>query len=121
MSPKRHRPIAGAPRAKDWRNSDNRRGSRQSRGYDEAWLKLAEQVRRDQRGLCQDCLRRGIVLVADGPIDPRTGKPRRPIVDHIIPIRTRPDLRLDSSNLQVLCVPCHARKTARETAKRPRD
>ena len=28
-------------------------------------------------------------------------------VDHIIPRRVRPDLALDTSNLQVLCVTCH--------------
>ena len=35
-------------------------------------------------------------------------------VDHVIPLASRPDLAFDWSNLQSLCVPCHARKTARE-------
>lgn len=35
-------------------------------------------------------------------------------VDHIEPIRTRPDLALDLANLQCLCVPCHSRKTRLE-------
>lgn len=32
-------------------------------------------------------------------------------VDHVKPIRDRPDLAYDLNNVQVLCVPCHARKT----------
>ena len=36
------------------------------------------------------------------------------VVDHVIPIRARPDLRLTLSNLQALCKPCHDRKTALE-------
>lgn len=34
------------------------------------------------------------------------------MVDHIIPIRQRPDLRLAWRNLQSLCDPCHRVKTA---------
>lgn len=32
-------------------------------------------------------------------------------VDHIEPVRTRPDLAYELSNLQTLCVRCHSRKT----------
>lgn len=32
-------------------------------------------------------------------------------VDHIKPIRTHPDLALELTNLQCLCVACHSRKT----------
>ena len=35
-------------------------------------------------------------------------------VDHVIPRRLRPDLELDSDNLQTLCASCHARKSAFE-------
>jgi len=38
-------------------------------------------------------------------------------IDHIIPIRERPDLRLDPSNLQGLCAVCHGRKTYEEVLK----
>lgn len=92
--------------------TDLRRGSRIERGYDQAWVRLSEQVRREQHYLCQPCLRRGVILVATGPIDHRTGKPKRPIVDHIIPVHVRPDLRLDRDNCQVICLACHRRKTA---------
>ena len=33
-------------------------------------------------------------------------------LDHIIPVRLRPDLALDLSNVQRLCKSCHSRKTA---------
>ncbi|SNT37570.1 HNH endonuclease [Tropicimonas sediminicola] len=41
----------------------------------------------------------------------RCGERRRLEVDHIEPVRTRPDLAFDLGNLQVLCGRCHARKT----------
>ena len=34
-------------------------------------------------------------------------------VDHVIPITTRPDLRLSIENLRSLCHPCHNAKTRR--------
>jgi 5-methylcytosine-specific restriction protein A len=39
------------------------------------------------------------------------------VVDHIVPIKDGGD-RFDNSNLQPLCVSCHNRKTAIETALR---
>jgi 5-methylcytosine-specific restriction enzyme A len=50
---------------------------------------------------CRHCRRRGI-------------ERRAVLVDHIIPIRKAPERRLDPSNLQALCGPCHQRKTIRE-------
>ena len=38
------------------------------------------------------------------------GAPARE-VDHRLPVRDRPDLAFDLSNLQSLCSPCHSRKT----------
>lgn len=35
------------------------------------------------------------------------------VVDHILSIRDRPDLRLARENLQPLCWPCHNAKTIR--------
>lgn len=32
-------------------------------------------------------------------------------VDHVLPVRDRPDLAFDLANLQCLCGRCHARKT----------
>lgn len=35
-------------------------------------------------------------------------------VDHILPVRDRPDLAFDLDNLQPLCASCHGKKTRRE-------
>ena len=35
-------------------------------------------------------------------------------VDHVVPVRTRPDLAFAVENLQTLCRTCHSRKTHRE-------
>jgi 5-methylcytosine-specific restriction endonuclease McrA len=35
-------------------------------------------------------------------------------VDHIKPVREAPELSYDLNNVQVLCVPCHSRKTRLE-------
>lgn len=78
---------------------DNRRGSARERGYDSDWEKVAELRRSIDCCLCQPCLKNHNLLTAS-----RT-------VDHIIPIHVRPDLRLDIDNTQVICSPCHTRKT----------
>lgn len=40
-------------------------------------------------------------------------------VDHIKPVRDRPDLSFALSNLQALCRRCHSRKTAQEIGLKP--
>jgi 5-methylcytosine-specific restriction protein A len=40
------------------------------------------------------------------------------VVDHIIPIRNAPHLRLSRDNLQSMCVPHHNQKTMNETRAR---
>lgn len=73
------------------------RGNSRQRGYDRNW----EKVRAAYvaiHPLCEWCERNGLtVIVAE--------------VDHIIPIKDRPDLRLDMDNLQSLCKSCHQVKT----------
>ncbi len=75
------------------READLRRGSRQERGYDAAWEKLSLEHRKKEP-LCRECDYRGYARIAE-------------LVDHIIPIRDRPELRLDPKNLQALCQRCH--------------
>jgi len=81
---------------------DERRGSAASRGYDALWRRLRVQFLR-QNPLCQcdDC--------AEGAIRMTLAE----VVDHIIPIEERPDLRLDWSNLRAMSKRCHDRHTGR--------
>lgn len=41
----------------------------------------------------------------------KCGSRRRLECDHVEPVRDRPDLAWAVSNLQILCGPCHSRKT----------
>lgn len=53
-------------------------------------------------------------LERDGWACVRCGERRRLEVDHILPVRTHPDLSYALDNLQCLCGRCHARKTRLE-------
>ncbi len=87
------------------RELDQRRGSSTSRGYGSDWQRLRlRKLRTDP--LCASCEERGRVTLAEE-------------VDHVIRITKQPGLRLDWSNLQSLCRPCHAAKSAAERAGRP--
>jgi 5-methylcytosine-specific restriction endonuclease McrA len=48
--------------------------------------------------------------------DPTTSGKRDPteVIDHIVPVRERPDLMWERTNLQGLCKACHDHKTALE-------
>lgn len=84
-------------------HKEHERGSRQQRGYDATWNKLRLLVLAEEP-LCRHCRQHDMVTAAEE-------------IDHIIPIRQRPDLRLDRLNLQSLCKPCHSKKTQRETGR----
>ena len=62
--------------------------------------KLARRVLREEP-LCRSCR-------ADGRVE------RARLVDHIVPVRQAPELRLVRSNLQPLCRPCHHEKTLKD-------
>lgn len=64
------------------------------------WRALSKAFRR-RHPLCGHCIERGVTTPAD-------------MVDHILPVRTHWDRRLDASNMQALCNPCHAVKTAKD-------
>jgi 5-methylcytosine-specific restriction protein A len=70
------------------------------RGYDSAWKRLRATVLHKQP-LCVHCLDVGRTEAATE-------------LDHIVPIRLRPDLRLVVDNLQPLCKSCHSKKTGNE-------
>jgi 5-methylcytosine-specific restriction protein A len=89
----------GAPRNEAERKAmyDHRRPSRVERGYDRDWLRV-----RAAFALAHPvCSEPG----CDAPVEE---------VDHIEPIRNRPDLRLAWSNLRSFCRSHHSRRTARE-------
>jgi 5-methylcytosine-specific restriction protein A len=70
-----------------------------------AGVRDRDRIRARDCGLCQECKRKGRATIG-GP------------VDHIIPLwKGGSD---DESNKEVLCVPCHDAKTAREAAERSR-
>lgn len=73
--------------------------SRHERGYDSKWIKLRLTILRRDGYLCQCCRAQGVPTPAKE-------------VDHITPkAKGGTD---DPSNLQSLCRPCHAAKTADE-------
>ena len=75
------------------------RPSTTARGYDPDWRTLREAILAAEPN-CRDCARRGIERPAQ-------------MVDHIETIRSAPERRLDPTNCQPLCWPCHRRKTNR--------
>jgi hypothetical protein len=72
------------------RKHEKPRGSRQSRGYDAEWVELRDRYAKSVKGRCEECARRGYLELGAH-------------VDHIIPVKDDPDLRLEWSNLQMLC------------------
>nr|BDD44149.1 HNH endonuclease [bacterium] len=76
------------------------RPSAHRRGYDRDWQKLRDAHLADNP-YCKYCEELTIV-------EPAT------VVDHITPVRERPDLRLAPDNLQSLCKRCHDSVKQRE-------
>jgi len=55
---------------------------------------------------------RQVILERDGWACVGCGERRKRLeVDHIKPVRLRPDLAFEPANLQALCGPCHTKKT----------
>jgi 5-methylcytosine-specific restriction endonuclease McrA len=75
-----------------------------ARGYDPAWSALRAQHLAVEPN-CRKCALRGVETSAR-------------IVDHVVPVRVAPERRLDPTNLQSLCWPCHNAKTQREVRAR---
>ena len=72
-----------------------RRGSASSRGYDSLWRRAA------------------VAYLNEHPACVICGEGEQLEVDHIVPLRDRPDLKYETRNLQTLCKRCHGRKTGR--------
>lgn len=82
--------------------ADRGRGSRHKRGYGSKWDKKRQQILERDGGLCQVCLKRGVVTAAKQ-------------VDHIVP-KAEGGTDQDE-NLQAICVPCHRVKTLEEARR----
>ena len=54
---------------------------------------------------------RQIILERDGWACVDCGARKRLEIDHVQPVRTRPDLACDPANLATRCAPCHTKKT----------
>ena len=81
------------------------RTSAASRGYDAAWRRLREaKLSADPFCQCDECTRTGALLQAT-------------VVDHIIPISERPDLRLEWDNLRSMTKAHHDRRTLGDAAR----
>jgi 5-methylcytosine-specific restriction protein A len=84
------------------RETDRKRPSASKRLYDTAWQKLRKRkLVADPLCQCDDC-EAGAKRVTAATV-----------VDHIVPIAERPDLRLDWDNLRSMSKTCHDRHTAR--------
>lgn len=68
-----------------------------------AWRKLRKAVLREEP-LCRECKKEGVIKAAT-------------VVDHIEPLKLRPDLALFKPNLQPMCNSHHAKKSANERTK----
>ncbi|WP_207458642.1 HNH endonuclease signature motif containing protein [Azospirillum sp. SYSU D00513] len=101
-------PLVGkeAEQARKRRYEDTR-GNARSRGYDRDWERLRDAVIIERGCRCERC---GTIVV----LRKREATETTPVahVDHEESIQDRPDLRLERSNLRVLCEPCHNRRTA---------
>lgn len=63
--------------------------------------------------------RRGLrerIIARDGRFCRACGATTTLQLDHVEPLWRSPDRALDESNLQILCAPCHRRKTGGERA-----
>lgn len=82
------------------RDHDQQRGTSAERGYDAVWRRLRVMFL-NANPLCVFHQRKRETVAAT-------------VVDHIQSVRDRPDLRLEWSNLQSLCKPCHDRLRQQE-------
>jgi len=84
------------------RFADDRRGTRQSRGYGRQWDQTRKRILARDCGLCQPCQHAGRLTTATE-------------VDHVVP-KAEGGGEGDG-NLQSICRPCHKAKTAAEASR----
>jgi 5-methylcytosine-specific restriction protein A len=106
--PPTHRVAHQGKQADRYALEYQRRGTRQSRGYTNAWLAAAEDFKK-RHPLCRLCEEAGRVSPAQ-------------CVDHTVPHEGNSLLFWDEDNWQSLCNPCHAgpKRIAENAARRAR-
>jgi 5-methylcytosine-specific restriction endonuclease McrA len=121
--------LPAAPQRRRLKGSEQRKDARRisasAAGYDWYWSKpggVADQVRRRDEYLCQECLREGGMAMAMEEMLCRPengdGSTRNPPVDHIKPAHAcTPEEFYDPANLEVLCVRHNKLKADRDVAK----
>ena len=87
------------PKGRSEKRQDCRRTA-DDRGYDWRWNQFAAQYKRENP-LCVECSKQGNVTVSR-------------VVDHIMPLHIREDLKYEPTNLQSLCQAHHTAKTHRD-------
>lgn len=99
-NPKHHKPKASRFAKKEYgERYDSTRPNSFERGYDTPWKKF-RLAYLSEHPLCVECLKLYLFIPATD-------------VDHIKPLRDRPDLKYELSNLQPLCHKHHSAKTAK--------
>jgi 5-methylcytosine-specific restriction enzyme A len=94
--------------AKHAKKANQQRGTTAERGYDHVWERLRLRKLR-ANPLCE------LNVICEGMFPEN----RATQVDHKIRISERPDLRLEWTNLQSVCTPCHAAKSYAERNNLP--
>ena|SRR5215813_10748538 len=94
-------PVYVPPGAQTRRERDRERAGTHKRGYDHYW-RQGSAFFLTMHPLCECDEHQG-----RDPTVPAT------VVDHIIPIRERPDLRMDPNNWRAMAKACHDAHTAR--------
>lgn len=104
--PPRFKPFSApvAVAAQKIAKSGKYRGSPRERGYDARWDRLSVAFRK-RNPFCLWCAQAGRDTLTD-------------LVDHMIPVVDRPDLKHEWDNLMPACVTCHGRKASLETYAR---
>jgi 5-methylcytosine-specific restriction endonuclease McrA len=102
----------GAPRHERENTQPSRRTDYRGWYNTPAWKRLRDWVVMRDKGLCQECLRYGILtpLLLHAP----QGSPQTAHVDHIRAHNGDWALFSNEANLWTLCPTCHSKKTAKE-------
>lgn len=83
--------------------------------YDsKVWKALREEIKSRDNYECQECKRQGRVSIDTNEYSESAKRKKiMLVVDHIKELEDHPDLALDDTNLETLCVKCHNEKHGR--------